>query len=259
LRNCVLFFVILTGLAASAWGQAAQPAAPAPQAADTQTTAPKATAAAATPASDTQEEIEPRAFPRFNFNVGGGQGIGRGAVGGFVGNTPFGVAGAGVNFSKMFGVSAEYMFYNLSMRQSVRNSQSLPQGTGSLQSVSLNGILRLPYHAGRWGFYGIFGVGYYRRSMTSSSKTITPGSLCQPAWVWWDIYCVGSPEVTPPLSDQSLASFTKDAGGYNFGGGATFRLNHWHNSKMYFEYRFHKAYSSDVQSVVWPLTIGLRW
>src|SRR5882762_11118022 len=62
-------------------------------------------------------------FNRFNFTVGGGLGIGRGEVASFVGNSYHGVAGGGVNFSRMFGVDAEYMYYELGLRPSVGQSQ----------------------------------------------------------------------------------------------------------------------------------------
>ncbi|MGA9642702.1 MAG: outer membrane beta-barrel protein [Terriglobales bacterium] len=199
----------------------------------------------------------PRAFPRYNFNVGGGYGIGRGDVGGFVGNSFEGTGGAGYNFSKLFGVSAEYMYYKLSFRPSVANTQSLGSADGSLNAVSLNGIVRSPFHVGPWGAYGIFGIGFYRRDVYSNAGPLRVGSVCQPAWVWWDIYCVNG--FVPDTPAQSLGSFNKIAGGYNYGGGITYSLNRWHKAKVYAEWRYHKAYFSDVEDVVWPITVGLRW
>ena len=52
-------------------------------------------------------------FNRFTYHFGGGLGIGRSDVASFVGNSPFGVVGGGMNFSRMFGVDAEYMIYDL--------------------------------------------------------------------------------------------------------------------------------------------------
>lgn len=195
--------------------------------------------------------------PQFNFNLGGGFGIGRGDVGGFVGNSPFGVAGAGLNFTRMFGFNAEYMYYDLPLRPSVANSQSLPGGGGSLQAISLDGLVRPPVHVGRFRVYGIFGVGFYDRRVSAQRETLIPGTVCQPAWTaWWGITCVNG---FIQNQSQTLSSFSKIAGGYNYGGGITYQLNHLHNAKLYFEYRHHKAYQSDAASVVWPITVGLRW
>ena len=195
-------------------------------------------------------------FPRFNFDVGGGLGIGRGAVGSFVGNSYLGVAGAGMNFSRMFGFNAEYMYYDLAIRPSVSLSQSLNHPSGSLNVVSLNGIVRAPVHLGKWSAYGIVGAGFYRRSVSASPYPLQVGSPCQPAWTqWWGINCVNNFIV----AGQTLSSYSKDASGYNYGGGLTYRLNHVHNAKAFAEFRYHKAYQSDVKTIVWPLTVGLRW
>jgi hypothetical protein len=202
-------------------------------------------------------QTEERAFPRFNFNVGGGFGIGRGDVGSFVGNSFQGTVGGGLNVNKIFGVSAEYMYYNLDFRPSVADHQSLGTANGSLNAISLNGIVKSPYHLGPYGAYGILGVGFYVRNTYSNTGPLQPGAVCQPAWIWWDIYCVNN--FVPASPEQSLGSYTKIAGGYNFGGGLTYSMSRWHHAKIYAEFRYHKQYFSDVETSEWPITVGLRW
>jgi hypothetical protein len=193
-------------------------------------------------------------FNRFNLTVGGGLGIGRGEVASFVGNSYHGVAGGGVNFSRMFGVDAEYMYYDLGLRPSVSQSQSLNGASGNMQSASLNGIVTAPLHS-KFGAYGIFGVGFYRRSVSANSQTLTPPLLCEPAWArWWGINCVNG----ALNGEQKMSSFSKDAGGFNFGGGVTYRLRYPH-AKLFIEGRYHRAYHSDGQTIVMPITVGLRW
>jgi hypothetical protein len=196
-------------------------------------------------------------FNRFNFAAGGGLGIGRGDVAKFVGNSFDGVAGGGVNFSRMFGVDAEYMYYDLSFRPSVIQSQSLPGASGHMQSVSLNGIVTAPLHR-KFGAYGIFGVGFYRRSVSlAHSQFLQFGTSCLPAWRWWDLNCgLNNTIVTP--QGQTMSSNSKDAGGFNFGGGITYRLRYPH-AKLYIEGRYHRAYQSDGKTIVFPVTVGLRW
>jgi hypothetical protein len=197
-----------------------------------------------------------RDYPRFNFDVGGGIGIGRGAVGGFVGNSYFGQAGAGLNFNRMFGFNAEYMYYDLPIRPSVSQSQSLNNASGSLNAATLNLIVRPPVHLGKLGFYGIGGFGFYRRSVSARSEILQTGAVCQPAWEqWWGIKCVNGFIQT----QQTLGSFSRDAGGYNFGGGLTYRLKTLHDAKVFAEFRYHKAYQRDVKTIVWPFAVGLRW
>jgi len=196
-------------------------------------------------------------FNRYTFNAGGGLGIGRDEVAAFVGNSPQFTVGGGMNFTRMFAADAEYMYYDLGLRPSVSQSQSLPDASGHMQSISLDGIVNVPRHLGRLGAYGIFGVGFYRRSVSlAHSQLLEPPLTCQPTWTrWWGINCINGGVVTP----QTISSFSKDAGGFNYGGGITYRLNHLHHSKLYIEYRYHRAYQSDGQTIVSPITVGLRW
>lgn len=197
-------------------------------------------------------------FKRFNFDVGGGLGIGKGkAVGPFVGGSYFGEVGGGLNLSRMFGFNAEYMYYDLPLKSSVIQQQGIPGASGHLHTVTLNAIVNAPLH-GRFGAYGIGGIGWYQRSVSARREVLTsgpPATVCQPAFIWWGIQCVNG-FVSPT---QTLSSFTKDAGGFNFGGGVTYRLHHLYGAKVYVEARYHRAYHSDVQTTFIPVAVGLRW
>ena len=171
-----------------------------------------------------------------------------------------------MNFSRMFGVDAEYMYYDLNFRPSVKQGQALANQSGHMQSVSLDGIVNVPRHLGKWGAYGIFGIGFYDRTVSVPSNVLRPDTPCQPAWTWWDLNC-GLNNVI--VTQQTMSSNTKVAGGFNYGGGVTYRLNGLHKAKLYFEWRYHRAYTRDVadgnsgardlKTIVMPVTIGLRW
>jgi hypothetical protein len=201
-------------------------------------------------------------FKRFNFDVGGGPGIGRGDVSKFVGGSYHGVAGFGMNFSRRFAFNAEYMYYDLPLKTSVIQSQFLlPGATGNVQSGTVNGIVKAPFLS-RLGAYGIFGVGWYQRNVSNRREPLAPGTPCQPAWRWWDLTCVtsgtGSPPVIPNSPAQAISSNSKGAGGFNAGGGVTYPFKLLH-AKWYLEARYHRAYHSDGQTTFIPVTIGLRW
>jgi len=89
-------------------------------------------------------------FNRYNFTAGAGLGIGRDEVAAFVGNSGEVVLGGGMNFTRMFGADAEYMYYDLSLRPSVIQGQSLNDASGRLQSFSLDGIVNVPRHLRNW-------------------------------------------------------------------------------------------------------------
>ena len=194
-------------------------------------------------------------FNRYNFNVGGGFAIGRGDVDKFTGTSFNGVAGGGWNFNRFLGVKAEYMYYNLGFNDGVKRDQGLQGADGSLQSLTLNGVanFRLP---GRWGVYGIGGFGIYRRAVSAPSTFLAAGTVCQPAWIWWSIKCDNFGLVSP---DQTLSSHTSYAGGYNFGGGLTYRLPVLHHASVFAEGRYHHSYTGASETSVFPVTFGLRW
>jgi hypothetical protein len=209
-------------------------------------------------------------FNRLNFVGGGGVGMGRGEVASFVGNSSQGVLGGGMNFSRLFGVDAEYMYYGLGLKPAVSNSQGLPDASGHMQSISLNGIVTVPRHIGRLGAYGIFGIGFYDRHVAlKQSQFLENGTPCQPAFIWWDPPCAPynpTPKIEDPAGGAWISSNSKLAGGFNFGGGVTYRLNALHNSKLFLEWRYHRAYSNDnlypvegARTIVIPITVGLRW
>ena len=195
-------------------------------------------------------------FNRYNFTVGGGLGIGKDEVANFVGNSFQTTLGAGINFTRMFGADAEYMYYDLSFRPSVIQNQSLPGAGGHLQSISLDGIVNVPRHLGKLGAYGIFGIGFYDRSVSANSQLLGTNTICQPVWGrWFGINCLNGTPQTP----QTLSSFSRAAGGFNYGGGLTYPINRLHHSKIFVEWRYHRAYQADGQAIVMPITVGLRW
>lgn len=191
-------------------------------------------------------------FNRFNFNVGGGLGGALGDVGKFTDKSYHGVAGGGVNFSRRFGLKAEYMYYNLSFQDSVKLQQSLPDATGHLHSATLNAFLNFPLQ-GKLGVYAIGGAGWYQRTVEARSQVLVPGTVCEPAWKLWGVVCTSGVVATT----QTLSSNAVGAGGYNFGGGITYRLNK--SAKVYAEGRYHHANTSDLRTSVFPVTLGLRW
>jgi hypothetical protein len=219
LSNRILFLLVFFGLIASASAQDAQPG-----------------------------------FNHLTFNAGGGLGIGRDDVAAFVGNSGNVVAGAGWRLNRLFGVDAEYMYYDLNFRPSVKLNQGLSNQTGRMQSISLDGIVNVPKHFRKVGAYGIFGIGFYRRTV-SVPRQFLYNAGNNPAYRWWDL----SQDILGNIAPQYISSNSKDAGGFNYGGGLTYRLNHLHDSKIYFEWRYHRAYQSDGQTIVMPITVGLRW
>jgi len=191
-------------------------------------------------------------FNRFNFNVGGGFGGALGDVGKFTGVSYNGVAGGGLNFSRAIGVKAEYMYFNLGFKDSVKANQDVLDATGHVQSATLNLFYNFPLQD-KIAVYAIGGAGWYQRSVEARRELLVKGAVCQPAWELWGITCTNGLLST----DRILSSNTVSGGGYNFGGGFTYRLNR--KAKIYVEGRYHHANTSDKRTSVFPVTMGLRW
>jgi hypothetical protein len=194
-------------------------------------------------------------FSNLTYSVGGGLGLGRNDVASYAGNSPFAVAGVGKNFTRMFGADVEYMYYDLDFRPSVKEGQHLANESGQMQSISVDGIVNVPRHVFKLGAYGIFGIGFYRRTVSVPKELLAFNTNYEPAYRWWDLNFNLSGQVL----QQYISSNSKDAGGFNYGGGITYPLGYLHNSKIFVEYRYHRAYQSDGQTIVSPITIGLRW
>ena len=196
--------------------------------------------------------VSAQTFNRFNFSVGGGYGHALGDVGKLTGASFNGVAGGGWNFSRALGVKAEYMYYNLSFQDSVKAQQSVPDATGHVHGATLNFFYNVPVQ-GKVGVYAIGGAGWYQRSVETRAENLPGGAVCQPAWQLWGIVCKNG------LTDgaQTLASNTVSGGGYNFGGGLTYRLSK--ETKLYVEGRYHHANTSDRRTTLFPVTVGFRW
>ena len=195
--------------------------------------------------------------PRYNFNAGFGFAFGKSDVGKFTGTSYDAVVGGGVNLNRFLGVKAEYMYYNLAFKDSVKKFQGLPGAAGNLQSLTLNPTANFSL-GGRWGVYGIGGFGIYRRDVSVPKQTFAQGTVCQPAWIWWGVACDLNGEV--PAGGFSLTSHSAYEGGYNFGGGFTYRVPGFHHAKLYAEGRYHHAYTGrDERTSVFPVTFGVRW
>ena len=205
-------------------------------------------------------------FEHLTFNGGGGVGIGRDDVAAFVGNSGQVEAGVGFHLNRLFSVDAEYMYYDLGFKNSVKIDQGLTGQKGHMQSISLDGIVNVPKHIGKFAAYGIFGIGFYDRTVSVPRHFLQQGTEYQPAFLWWDLSTINNIQYGP-LNAQYISSNSKVAGGFNCGGGITYRLYHHtegasklrNNAKLYLEWRYHRAYQSDGKTIVMPVTVGFRW
>src|SRR5882757_3793416 len=90
---------------------------------------------------------------------------------------------------------------------------------GRLYSLTANLIIGSSA-GGSKGAYLIGGGGGYRRTVEAQQTVLQAGEVCEPIWIWWNVQCING--IFP--TDVTIGSSTSSAGGFNVGGGLTFRL-----------------------------------
>lgn len=176
--------------------------------------------------------------------------------------TNFGVgftAGAGYNMSPRNAFVGEFMWNRLFPSNSAitplrlaLHSRSL-KGYGNL--LAFTGNYKFELRGKSLGTYFIGGGGFYYRSVTLSQEVVTGTTIaCTPEWVFWGFVC-SSGVVS---SDQTLASTSSAAPGFNAGMGFTVKVGE-PRYRLYFEARYHYAATTPANTQLIPITFGIRF
>jgi hypothetical protein len=143
----------------------------------------------------------------------------------------------------------------------------LVESNHNMHTGTFNLVYTAPTDGGRFGGYGLGGLGLYHRTVQLTSPAVGYASVCDPYWYWCYPALV---EVDRIFVDRSSTDF-----GINFGGGVTFGGE---GAKFYVEVRYHYVWGPKVQAqgpVVpggpcqtepcstnaqyLPITFGVRW
>ena len=204
------------------------------------------------------EEVGPVRKPKvkdyknWTFNVGGGASLTNGTTRTFV-RSGGGIAAAGVarNYSKYFGLRADFQFDNLPLRTSALQMAQALGATSQVYSFTLDPIINIRVTK-VWGGYILAGGGFFHRSGKLDSSTAIPGSACNAFFTWWG-NCFNS---SLPVSNHFLST-SQNEFGENFGGGVTRKIRG--NVEVYGEFRYLHGKSSGITTDLRPITIGVRW
>ncbi|MBO0721285.1 MAG: outer membrane beta-barrel protein [Blastocatellia bacterium] len=191
---------------------------------------------------------------RWTINAGGGFGVPVAGTSSYVGTGGNFQAGGGYNWSRIIGLTGEFMWQGLPVNANERFQIGAFNARSNLYSVTGNIMLRA-HTGGKAGAYAIGGTGWYRRSDALTRGVIVPGTVCSPAWNWWVPVCFSG--LVP--AQQVVASRSSDVLGANGGAGVTYRLGGEGGMKVYAEARFHYAPTDLVFTRVISTTFGLRW
>jgi len=189
----------------------------------------------------------------YNFNVGGGPGFPLSQTNKFA-NTSYNlVVGGGPNLWDHVKLDGEFMFQGLPVTQGVIKETGLSEVKGRL--YSLTGNLIIGTSKGSKSAYVIGGGGWYRRTLEAKKTVLQAGSSCSSDWAWWNVECVNG--IFP--TDITVGSRTVSAGGFNVGLGVAFGMGESGTPSFYTEIRYHRSFTQSVETVVLPLTFGIRW
>jgi Outer membrane protein beta-barrel domain len=189
----------------------------------------------------------------YNLNFGGGPGFPLGRTSDFTNISYNLVAGGGPNLLPHLKMNAEFMFHGLPVQRKIIDQLGVSDVKGRFYSVTGNLILGTSVRRGK-SAYLIAGGGWYRRTVEAKQTVLKAGEVCEPAWIWWDVQCVNG--IVP--ADVTVGSRTSSADGFNVGGGLAFALGD-SGANFYAEVRYHQAFTRNVDTVVLPLTFGVRW
>jgi hypothetical protein len=154
--------------------------------------------------------------------------------------------GAGYNITRRNAFVGEFMWNRLYPSNSALaplrlalHSHSL-NGHGNL--FALTGNYRYELRGRSLGAYLIGGVGFYHRT------------VCTPEWIFWGFTCTSG----VVSSDQTLASSSSGAAGFNGGMGFTIKTGE-PRYRIYVEARYHYAATSPNNTQLIPITFGVRF
>jgi opacity protein-like surface antigen len=157
--------------------------------------------------------------------------------------------GAGLNFTRSFSTTLDYMYNGLGVTQLVLNEAQVPGGNAHVWAITVNPKLRL-WSIGRVRPFIVGGVGYYRRTIQFTQPTIAPVTYYDPFFGFF--YNTVIP------ANQVLGSISRSGPGGSLGAGFEIPLGD-SGFKFYTSARYHYAATGSIPVRMVPVTFGLRW
>lgn len=186
---------------------------------------------------------------RWNFNIGAGPAFGLGDTSDRL-NTGFNIsAGGGINFTQRFGLTLDYTYNDFGLSDRALAEAGAPNGFAHVWGFSADPVYRFA-PTKKVGAYVLGGYGVFRRTVGLTRPGLVPAVVCDP----WTFFCYSGATV----ADVIYRSNSTTKGGWNIGGGLTFRLGEG-RTNLYVEARYFDVLTSNVSTRFLPLTFGLRW
>jgi opacity protein-like surface antigen len=157
--------------------------------------------------------------------------------------------GAGYYFNRVFGITGNFMFNQLGITGSELLRLNVPDGNARVYSFTVDPTLRLPLGQ-HWSAYVVAGGGYLRRTVEFTQPTLAQTFVFDP---WWGYF---GPALVPV--NQILGSVTSNAGAFDVGAGVNIPLP-VPRLHLFVESRYFHGFTDKTNTIIVPITVGIRW
>lgn len=157
--------------------------------------------------------------------------------------------GAGYFFNRYFGVTGNFMFNWLGITRSELNLLNQPDGNARVYTFTADPTVRFRLGS-RANVYFLAGGGYFRRTVQFTQPTLAATTVFDP---WWGYFGPALISV-----NQVLGSVSSNSGAVDVGGGLNIRPAK-SGPYLYVESRYIHGFTSNSDTSVVPLTVGIRW
>jgi opacity protein-like surface antigen len=185
----------------------------------------------------------------FTINVGGGLTTITGHDAGRLDHGGNFQVGAGYYFNRFFGVTGNFVFNQLGITGSELLRLDVPDGNARVYTFTVDPTLRLPLGQ-HWSAYVLAGGGYLRRTVEFTQPTVAQTFVFDP---WWGYL---GPALVPV--NQILGSVTSNAGTFDVGAGINIPLP-VPRLRLFVESRYFHGFTDKTNTMVVPITVGIRW
>ena len=155
----------------------------------------------------------------------------------------------GYFFNRYFGITGNFMFSNLGITRAELDSLNQPNGSARVYAVTADPTVRIPVGRG-FTAYAFAGGGYLRRTVQFTQPTLAQTVIFDP---WWGYF---GPALVPV--DVIIGTTVNNSGAFDMGAGLNMPLPRT-GVKLFLETRYFKGFTSNTDTTLVPITLGIRW
>ncbi len=178
------------------------------------------------------------------LSLGGGYTTPTGAVASDIDHGGNFVLSSGYFLNRHFGITGTFLFSDGGITRSALDALNEPAGTARIFAVTIDPTIRVPLPRG-FALYALAGGGYVGRDLHFEKPVLIGFSTKHMPFMLMPGYA-------------SNGSIINNSGGFDVGGGLNMP-SPWKPAKLFLEARFVKGFTSNLNTAVVPLTVGVRW